>query len=1000
MTKPTKRIAFKFDPNLDFQQEAIGSIVDIFRGQEHFQGEFTVIRPEMYHASLDLDKTVPGYGNMLLLSKEDLLQNIVEIQIRNHLPPSDLDDLRKLEFSIEMETGTGKTYVYLRTIFELNKKYGFSKFVIVVPSVPIREGVQKSLEQTKSHFGALYNNVPYHYEEYSGKNRFNLYDFATSSKIQILIMNIQAFISEKNLINKLDENPWLPIDLIRRTNPVVIVDEPQSAASTQNQRDAIDSLNPLFILNYSATHRRKVNMMYKLDAVDAYQRKLVKQIEVASVLNEELYDQAYVRLISTKASKGSVTARIEIHAMDRDKVRPQEVTVKMGDDLEQISRRRIYADNFIVQDISAEKGNEYIVFNNLQYATPSHPINAGQQSEIRRLQIRQTIMEHLDKELALNPKGIKVLSLFFIDRVANYRRYDSEGNLIKGIYARMFEEEYKSIIKHPKYRTLFEQHRNIEDEVTEVHDGYFSADKQSKASNKREKFEAFKDTSGNTKSDEKTYNLIMRDKDKLISLDNKLRFIFSHSALKEGWDNPNVFQICTLKEAGSSDIRRRQEIGRGLRLAVNQSGERVYGHDINLLTVMATESYQQYAEGLQREIEEDSKIKFGTVHNEDFAVVITGTPGEGELPETLGKQASKDLWNHLHRLGYISGSGKVQDKLKLALSENTLELPNQFTSAATRDQIKAILIRKAGSLQVKNREDRKPASLKKEVLLSKEFIDLWERVKHKTRFEVQFDQDELVNRCISAIQRSIYISGGKLIYTKASLDIDSSGVKGSNEKDTVYKSAAVASYIPDIVTYLMDRVFLTRATIIRILKESQRLDMLKINPRRFMESVLAIIKDQKQLMLVEGIKYEKIGEDQYWTQELFEEDEITGFLHENLVESSKSPYNYVRTDSAVESRLVREMERNQNIRLYAKLPAAFKIATPLGPYNPDWVVLWAKENEKRLYFVMESKGSLLESQLRAAESAKIECGRKHFESLGTGVNFAEVRSVEDLAERV
>jgi len=999
MTKPTKRIPFKFDPNLDFQQEAIASIVDIFRGQEHFQGEFTVMNPELMGASIDLKRTVPGFANKLLLSKRDILQNVKEIQIRNHLPPSEEEDLRKLEFSVEMETGTGKTYVYLRTIFELNKKYGFTKFIIVVPSVPIREGVQKSLQQTRSHFGALYNNVPYHYEEYSGKNRFNLYDFATSPRIQIQIMNIQAFISDKNLINKPGENPWVPIDLIKSTNPVVIVDEPQTAASTENQREAIDTLNPLAIINYSATHRRKVNMMYKLDAVDAYQRKLVKQIEVASVLPDEYYDRPHVRLISTKATKTDVKARIEIHARAKDKVRPKVITVKRGDDLEQLSRRQVYSDNYIVQDISAEKGNEYISFNNILFATPANPLNAPHQDEVRRLQIRQTIMEHLDKEMSLNPKGIKVLSLFFIDRVANYRQYDDEGRTVDGIYARIFEEEYRNLIKHPKYKTLFGNLRNIDDEVSDVHDGYFSVDRKSKASNKKEKFKAFKDTSGITKADSETYNLIMKHKDKLINLDNKLRFIFSHSALKEGWDNPNVFQICTLKEAGKSEITRRQEIGRGLRLAVNQDGARVFGHDINLLTVLATESYQEYAENLQSEIEKDSKIKFGTVHQEDFAVVITEESTD-DLPETLGKQESSDLWHYLQMKGYISGSGKVQDQLRDALREDKLELPEKWASEAIKNQITGILVRKAGSLQVKNREDRKPAKVRKEVLLSKDFMELWDQVKHKTRFEVNFDPDKLVERCVNAIQKSIYITAGKMVYSKGRLSLTDAGVKGMHEDDTIYKSTARSAYIPDIVAYLMDRVFLTRATIVRILKESKRLEMLRINPQRFMEAVLSIIKDQKQMMLVEGIKYEKIGDDSYWTQELFAEDEITGFLNENLVESSKSPYTHVRTDSAIESNLVREMESNQNITLYAKLPSAFKIATPLGPYNPDWVVLWNKENDQRLYFVMESKGSLLESQLRPAESGKIECGRKHFESLGTKVNFAEVRTVDDLVGRV
>ncbi|MFR9542790.1 MAG: DEAD/DEAH box helicase family protein [Rikenellaceae bacterium] len=586
----------KFESHLDYQDDAVNSICDIFEGEEIFQSNFSI---NTRQKSLLGDI---GVGNSIKIIEENMLDNIRRIQLRNGVAQSTEASFKKegMNFSVEMETGTGKTYVYLKTIFELNRRFGFTKFVIVVPSLPIKEGTKKSLQITEEHFKAEFENVVYDHFVYDPAKLDQVRSYATSDTVQIMVINIDAFRksfenddenNKSNIIHRYnDKLGYKPIELIKSTRPIVIIDEPQSVDNTPKSQEAIASLNPLCCLRYSATHRTPYNMMYKLDSVDAYELKLVKQIEVATAGVEGFSNDAYIDLVKVD-NKAGIKAQVEVDVQTKGKVTRKKVWVRQGDDLFDVTKRDQY-EGYIVEDIWCEGELWYLSFTSndkvIKQGTPSGSLA---EEMVKREQIRMTIESHLDKELILNPQGIKVLSLFFLDKVANYRMYDSEGNRQNGKYAQIFEEEYTKLIRKPKYHTLFDDLRDREVEVSNVHNGYFSVDKVSKSSNKKDKYECYVDSTGKTAKDDDAYNLIMQDKERLLSFDTPLRFIFSHSALREGWDNPNVFQICTLNES-SKEIKKRQEIGRGLRLCVNQNGERVRGFEVNTLTVMANESYE------------------------------------------------------------------------------------------------------------------------------------------------------------------------------------------------------------------------------------------------------------------------------------------------------------------------------------------------------------------------------------------------------------------------
>nr|WP_282564147.1 DEAD/DEAH box helicase family protein [Providencia rettgeri] len=998
----------QFDANLDYQRQAIESVTGVFAGQEICQTNFTVAPLQSWEEGTLFYGTQEdslGIGNRLRLLDEDIHANIRKIQLKNGLAPSeDFDSKGGINLTVEMETGTGKTYVYLRTVFEMNRLYGFTKFIIVVPSIAIKEGVQKSLEITANHFKELYENVAFDYFTYDSSKLSDVRNFATSPDIQIMVINIDAFRksftdpeqeSKANIIHRAHDRMTgaKPIEFIQQTNPIVIVDEPQSVDTTDKSKEAIASLNPMCTLRYSATHVEKHHMLYKLDSVDAYEQKLVKQIEVAGIEVKDGHNKAYIKLISVNNKKSPNSAKIEIDArLKNGSIKRKEVTVTSGTDLldAKYSGGRDVYDGYIIDDVYCEQGNEYISF-----TSKSDILKLGQTlgevdpDEFKRLQIRKTIEEHLDKEMRLRPQGIKVLSLFFIDKVANYRWYDEDGNPQKGKFALMFEEEYDRAIRKPKYSQLFEG-ADLDTAADGVHNGYFSVDKKKDSSGN----EMVKDSSGKTAADESAYNLIMKDKEKLLSFDSKLKFIFSHSALKEGWDNPNVFQICTLNET-TSVIKKRQEIGRGLRICVNQNGERVHGFAVNTLTVMANESYEQFAEQLQKEIENEEGIKFGVVEKHLFANIVVLVDDHNH--EYLGTEASKQLWDHLQSEGHIDNKGKVQDSLKVSLKSGTLALPEVFQPHAA--QIVSVLKKVSGNLNIKNRDDKAKVSLNKAVYLSPEFQALWDRIKYKTTFRVDFDTNALIEKCAEEIKINLQVGKARFTYRKAKTEIDRGGVHTQQVQETSSLYESRAFDLPDLITYLQNETNLTRRTIVTIINKSGRLESFKNNPQKFIEQAASIIKSQMRLFIVDGIKYHKIGDDQFYAQELFQKNELFGYLKDNMVKAEKSVFDHVVYDSDIELEFASAFELNDDIKIYAKLPGWFKIDTPLGGYNPDWAVLIDQDGKEKLYFVVETKSTLFSVERRPEENAKIKCGYAHFEALGDDVKFTVSNSMDEFSSR-
>ena len=990
-----------FEPNLDYQMQAIEAVCDLFRGQEVCRTEFTVTMKltDEEQMSLGVAQSDLGVGNRLTLLDDEMLKNLADIQLRGGLPPS--GSLTSGDFTVEMETGTGKTYVYLRTIFELNKRYGFTKFVIVVPSVAIKEGVYKTLQITEEHFKGLYAGVPFDYFLYDSGKLGPVRNFATSSNIQIMVVTVGA-INKKDVNNLYKESEKTggekPIDLIKATRPIIIVDEPQSVDGGLEGRgkEALDAMNPLCTLRYSATHVDKHHMVFRLDAVDAYERKLVKQIEVASATLEDAHNRPFVRLVKVENKRGRISAKVELDKQAATGVQRVEVTVSDGDDLQQSADgRAIYAD-FRVGEINTAKGEEFM---ELRYPGGEVFLQPGQAHgdvdalAVQREMIRRTIKEHLDKEKHLRPLGIKVLSLFFIDAVDKYRQYDADGQPVKGVYAQIFEEEYRRAAKLPAYQSLFAE-IDLAFAAEDVHNGYFSIDKKGGWTDTAE------NNAGNRENAERAYNLIMKEKEKLLSFGTPLKFIFSHSALKEGWDNPNVFQICTLRDI-QTERERRQTIGRGLRLCVNQDGERVRGFEVNTLTVVATENYEQFAENLQKEIEKDTGIRFGIVEQHQFAAIaVTGADGHAA---PLGIEQSKALWEHLKAAGHIDAKGKVQDSLKTALKNGTLALPAEFE--AQKGQIAEVLRKVSGRLDIKNADERRQVPLRKgsdgkAIYLSDEFKALWDRIKHQTTYRVQFDNAKLVTDCIAALQKAPAIAKARLQWRKADIAIGKAGVAATEKAGaaTVVLDETDIE-LPDLLTDLQDRTQLTRRTIVSVLTGSGRLDDFKRNPQQFIELAAETINRCKRLALVDGIKYQKLGDQHVYAQELFEKEELTGYLKNMLLDTQKSIYEHVVYDSTTERDFADGLEKNEAIKLYAKLPGWFKVPTPLGTYNPDWAVLVEEDGSQRLYFVVETKSSLFTDDLRDKESAKIECGKAHFTALGVGENparYVVARSVDDL----
>ncbi len=986
----------RFEPNLDYQLKAVEAVCDLFRGQEICRTEFTVTSSALGGAFLPGLATDLGIGNRLTLLDDQLAQNLSDIQLRNGLPPS--GELASGDFTVEMETGTGKTYVYLRTVFELNKRYGFTKFVVVVPSVAIKEGVYKTLQITEEHWKGLYAGVPFDYFIYDSAKLGQVRNFATSPQVQIMVVTVGA-INKKDVNNLYKDSEKTggekPIDLIRATRPIVIVDEPQSVDGGLSGagKQALDAMNPLCTLRYSATHVDKHHMVYRLDAVDAYEKRLVKQIEVAAATVEDAHNKPYVRLVAVNNRHGVISAQVELDVQTLTDVRRTVVTVQDGDDLEQTTHRALYRDCRI-GEIRVGKGKESVELRfpgGEQYLTRGEIWGGVDPLTVQRQMIRRTIREHLDKEKRLRPQGIKVLSLFFIDAVDRYRQYSQDGKPIKGVYASIFEEEYTHLARHPDYRTLF-QDVDLSRAADEVHDGYFSIDRKGGWTDTDENNQASRDNA------ERAYSLIMREKEKLLSFDTPLKFIFSHSALREGWDNPNVFQICSLRDI-QTERERRQTIGRGLRLCVNQEGVRLRGFEINTLTVVATERYEQFAENLQKEIEDDTGIRFGVVEqHQSAALAVIGADG---AVAPLGFDQSKALWQHLRAQNYIDAHGKVQDSLRKALKDETLALPPEF--AAQRELIVQVLRKQAGRLEIKNADERRPVRPRQAVLDSPEFKALWDRIKHRTTYRLHFDNEKLIQDCTRALRDAPPIARTRLQWRKADIAIGKAGVEATEREGAATVVLAESDVeLPDLLTELQDRTQLTRRSIYRILTGSSRLDDFRRNPQQFIELAAEAINRCKRLAVVDGIKYQRLGDDYYYAQELFQQQELTGYL-KNMLDACKSVYEQVIYDSGTEKTFADDLEKDTAVKVYAKLPGWFTVPTPLGNYNPDWAVLVDTDGGERLYLVVETKAGLFPDAVRASEQAKIDCGRAHFKALQVREQPAQyivATTVDDVLSRV
>ncbi len=1028
--------------NQDFQTNAVNAVVDLFRGQEKTHSTFSVVEEKQLNLENDL-----GIGNALYIDEKALTDNMHAVQKRNRLPMT--KDASDMQFCVEMETGTGKTYVYTKTIFELNRKFGFTKFIIVVPSVAIREGVYKSFEITREHFGLQYDNVPNRCFIYNSARLSDVRQFASSANIEIMIINIDAFRKAENIINQPQDklNGETAMRYIQDTRPIVIIDEPQSVDNTPKAKEAIASLNPLCVLRYSATHREKINLLYRLTPVDAYQMGLVKQISVSSNQVSGGFNQPYVKLISVSNDKG-FRAKVEIDVKSKDgTVSRKAVTVKPGDDLFLLSGEREMYEGYSVAGIDCTPDYEHIEFGNTVEVALGKAIGDVDENIVKRAQIRRTIEAHLDKELRYTDKGIKVLSLFFIDKVDKYRHEDGTP----GIYAKMFEECYLELLSKPKYAPIKER---FSSDVSKAHNGYFSQDKKGR----------LKDTKGDSQADDDTYNTIMRDKEWLLSFECPLRFIFSHSALKEGWDNPNVFQVCTLIDQKST-FTCRQKVGRGLRLCVNQDGERIEDKDINILHVMANESFAEFADTLQREIEDETGVKFGVLQLDLFAGMVyeekheverTVTPeqakqiidtaakilpenkpsaanickvikensdqfaeelkpalpkiqealeqNEREEPVTVEKlsavsytetvteekevtyEEAQELMDHFEKKGYISDKGKIKDTMKNALKNGTLDLPQKYEAA--RKRFEEIITNADRKPPVRDASRDVTVRINKRVMISPEFMELWNKIKQKTAYRVSIDTKKLIENSVKALKEMPAIPKTRLVTQTADIHIENAGISHIEREMRTTDIENSYRELPDLITAISDETLLTPSTVNEILKQSGRLNDFLNNPEAFMEKATEIIKNNRHALAIDGISYIKLDGQEYYVQEIFNSDEIIANLDRNAVKVEHSVYDYIVYDSSsVERPFAIALDNDPDVKMFFKIPDRFRIDTPIGTYNPDWAVYLTRNGEEKLYFILETKGSTSLIDLRTKEQLKIHCGKQHFKALDNGIEM-------------
>ena len=1009
-----------------FQADAAKAVVDVFAGQPYLTPSYMMDRGSGYYQqTITEEQDYTGWSNQKIvpeLNDRLILEHINNIQRANQIKPS-----TKLEgrynLTIEMETGVGKTYTYIKTMYELNKHYGWSKFIVVVPSIAIREGVYKSFQVTQEHFA----------EEYGKKIRFFIYNstqlteidrFASDNSINVMIINSQAFNAKgkdaRRIYMKLDEfRSRRPIDIIAKTNPIMIIDEPQSVEGKQTKEN-LKQFNPLMTLRYSATHKSDsiYNMIYRLDAMEAYNKRLVKKIAVKGITESgSTATESYIYLESINLSKAAPTATIQFDMKGATGIRKITRTVSEGYNLyDNSGQMEEYKQGFVVSRIDGRDDSVEFINGIKLYA--GDVIGKVSEDQLRRIQIRETILSHIQRERELFYKGIKVLSLFFIDEVAKYKQYDAAGQPMNGIYAEMFEEEYKDIIDSLQIGRGEDDYMKYLSAIPadKTHAGYFSIDKKGKMidSKANEKRENSKEKMSN---DVDAYDLIMKNKELLLDRDPKkspVRFIFSHSALREGWDNPNVFQICTLKQS-SSDVRKRQEVGRGLRLCVNQDGERmdtnVLGndvHNVNVLTVIASESYDSFAKGLQNEIAEAVADRPKAVTAELFiGKVIKDDKGNEQVVDgDTGRAIHFDLIVN----GYIDKKGVLTDKYYEDKANGELKVAEEVADSAASVIEIIDSIYDSRAMQPENaRSNNVELEVDESKLAMPEFKALWSKINSKSVYVVDFDTDELVRKSIDSLDRKLRVS--KIYFkveTGAMEQIKSkeellSGASFVKEESASYCNVVAASSNVkyDLIGKLVDETGLTRKAVIQILQGIQpaTFNQFKSNPEEFIIKAAALINDEKATAIIEHITYD-VMDDKYGT-DVFTDPTIKGRLGVNAMKAKKHLYDHIVYDSSNEQAFATELDTNTNVAVYVKLPDGFYISTPVGHYNPDWAIAFYEGTVKHIYFVAETKGSMNSMQLRLIEESKIHCAREHFKAISNGeVVYDVVDSYKTLLDMV
>ena len=1004
-----------------FQADAAKAVVDVFAGQPYLTPTYMMDKGSEYtQQSLTDEQDFTGWSNQKIvpgLSDQLILEHLQKIQRAGQIAPS-----QKLEgrfnLTIEMETGVGKTYTYIKTMYELNKHYGWSKFIVVVPSIAIREGVYKSFQMTQEHFT----------EEYGKKIRFFIYNsaqlteidrFASDSSINVMIINSQAFNAKgkdaRRIYMKLDEfRSRRPIDIIAKTNPILIIDEPQSVEGKQTKKNLAEFC-PLMTLRYSATHRSDsiYNMVYRLDAMEAYNKRLVKKIAVKGITETgSTATESYVYLESINLSKADPTATIQFDMKGAKGTRKVSRTVGIGYNLyDNSGQLEEYRDGFVVKFIDGR--DDHIEFLNGIKMYAGDVIGKVDEMQLRRIQIRETILSHIQRERQLFHKGIKVLSLFFIDEVAHYRQYNAAGQPVNGAFADMFEAEYEDIISNLQLSIGNEDYLQYLKAIkpSDTHAGYFSVDKKGHMIDSKV---GRKET---TTDDVDAYDLIMKNKELLLDRNPKrspVRFIFSHSALREGWDNPNVFQICTLKSS-SSDVRKRQEVGRGLRLCVNQDGERMdvsaLGndvHNVNVLTVIASESYDSFARGLQTELADAVADRPRAVTEELFKnKVIRDAAGNEQV---VDESTARAIFFDLVVNGYVDKKGSLTDKYYEDKKNGAVKLAEEVADSAA--DVIGILdsVYDSRAMQPENaRSNNVELQVDEDKLAMPEFKALWSRINAKSVYVVDFDTDELIQKAISSLDRKLHVSK---IYFKVetgameqieSRDALASGASFVKEDSDSYGATITASSNVkyDLVGKLVEETGLTRKDIVQILKGIQPtvFAQFKDNPEEFIIKAAGLINDEKATAIIEHITYNIL--DERYDTDVFTEPTIKGRLGVNAMKAKKHLYDHIVYDSSNEQAFATELDTNTDVAVYVKLPDGFYISTPVGHYNPDWAIAFYEGTVKHIYFVAETKGSMSSMQLRLIEESKIHCAREHFKAISSGnVVYDVVDSYQTLLNKV